>query len=433
MAPKEASVKKTKLFTARASAGKQGSKGRKPDHGSAYSAQGVAQQASIIPTELQQLLLNVFKDSFSTEIRTDLSVVIQEVKQYLFNRDFVQAFGNQEYLQAYAIRWSPSRALAYLEVFANISYLRERFIRSGGVARATSVQPEESSCVATSRLLDPSLEDNGSPVESPLKASDDIERAFKILCLGGGAGAEIVALAGYARYMRSCFESGQLRNGSIAATSGGIVGDCVFKKIVINTVDIADWSQVVNGLCGGVTTAPHLSQYSSSAAKAANKSLVAPEDFSCTFYQRDILAICVEDLASLLEDTTMVTLMFTLNELYSISMVRTTNFLLSLTSFLKKGALLLVVDSPGSYSTVAVGGSREVSTGSTLKKYPMQWLLDHTLLEASSTESSRSLAQGGQWEKLLSDDSRWFRLPEGLQYPVALENMRYQIHLYRHR
>jgi 25S rRNA (uracil2843-N3)-methyltransferase len=53
----------------------------------------------------------------------------------------------------------------------------------------------------------------------------------------------------------------------------------------------------------------------------------------------------------------------------------------------------------------------------------MQWLLDHTLIETETP--------GYSWEKLQSDESIWFRLPEDLSYPIALEDMRYQMHLYR--
>jgi len=80
----------------------------------------------------------------------------------------------------------------------------------------------------------------------------------------------------------------------------------------------------------------------------------------------------------------------------------------------------LVVDSPGSYS--------ETMVGSESKKYPMKWLLDHTLLEKENKDDKDSLAK---WEKIVSEDSRWFRLANSLQYPIPLENMRYQIHLYR--
>ena len=55
----------------------------------------------------------------------------------------------------------------------------------------------------------------------------------------------------------------------------------------------------------------------------------------------------------------------------------------------------------------------------------MQWLLDHTLLETLQKDTEAS------WKKIVSDDSIWFRLSENLTYPVELENMRYQMHLYQ--
>jgi len=82
--------------------------------------------------------------------------------------------------------------------------------------------------------------------------------------------------------------------------------------------------------------------------------------------------------------------------------------------------MLLVVDSPGSYS--------ETSIGKESKRYPMQWLLNHTLLETSKERGGKGDVK---WEKLVSDESRWFRLADDLKYPISLENMRYQVHLYR--
>ena len=59
-----------------------------------------------------------------------------------------------------------------------------------------------------------------------------------------------------------------------------------------------------------------------------------------------------EPLAQKIKSSALVTLMFTLNELYKISISRTTTLLLTLTSIMEPGSLLLVVDSLGSYSTV---------------------------------------------------------------------------------
>jgi len=115
------------------------------------------------------------------------------------------------------------------------------------------------------------------------------------------------------------------------------------------------------------------------------------------------------------------TIMFTLNELFTSSIAATTTFLLRMTDIMGLGSHLLVVDSPGSYSEIKLGKEAKK------KQYPMKWLLDHALLEVAA-----AAGQGGKkWEKVISDDSRWFRMSSQLKYPIELENMRYQIHHYR--
>ena len=64
--------------------------------------------SSLIPVELQRLLLNIFKDVFPDTLTSDtLQPLLQEIKTCLYARDFSRAFGKAEYLEAYAIRWSP--------------------------------------------------------------------------------------------------------------------------------------------------------------------------------------------------------------------------------------------------------------------------------------------------------------------------------------
>ncbi|PWY94786.1 hypothetical protein BO94DRAFT_531720 [Aspergillus sclerotioniger CBS 115572] len=106
-------------------------------------------------------------------------------------------------------------------------------------------------------------------------------------------------------------------------------------------------------------------------------------------------------------------------------MAKATGFLLRLTDMLRPGTVLLVVDSPGSYSTLKLGKSGE---GEEVRErqYPMKFLLDHTLLSVAE----------GKWERVLSQDSRWWRRDAArLRYEVGegagLEDMRYQVHVYR--
>lgn len=312
------------------------------------------------PIELQQLLLNVFKDSFSERLESDVHPLLQEVKGYLYNRDFLTAFGRNDYLEAYAARWSPSRALGYLQVFADLKEY---------VSPVLDRQPHE-------------------------------DEAKKIVCIGGGAGAEIVALAGLLEYRRQ--------------TEPGAGNPMTLS---VCAIDIADWSSVVNNLYQNTITAPQLSKYASEVAQAANAPLVSSEAFHVSFHQHDILNTDCTVLRPLLQDATLVTIMFTLNELYATSLSLTQRFLLNLTACLQEGALLLVVDSPGSYSTVSLNGAE--------KKYPMQWLLDHTLLKEGPK------GEPAAWNKVDEDESRWFRLDGRLRYSIELENMRFQLHLYR--
>ncbi|KAL1606192.1 hypothetical protein SLS60_003593 [Paraconiothyrium brasiliense] len=315
---------------------------------------------SALPIDLLQLLLNIFRDSFQDRLSSDIKPLLQEVKGHLYNRDFATAFGKEEYLEAYALRWSPSRALCYLQIFDDLKNKLKPF---NGVSEET----------------------------------EDAE--WNIVCLGGGAGAEIVTLGGLMKLLEPVDEE----HGA---------------ELKITAIDIADWSNVVTRLREGVVNKPPLSKYASAAAQEANKALTDPACFSVGFHQNDVLNMSFEALSKLVEKADLVTLMFTLNEIYTTSLSLTQKFLLGLTTSLSAGALLLVVDSPGSYSTVSLNGTE--------KKYPMQWLLDHTLLgpEASAQDTPK-------WEKIKEEESKWFRLPETLRYPIELENMRYQLHLYR--
>jgi 25S rRNA (uracil2843-N3)-methyltransferase len=327
-----------------------------------------------IPPETQQLILNIFRNSFQERIENDdFQPLLQEVKGHLFDRNFKEAFGREDYLEAYAARWSPSRALGYLGVLWR---MRE------------------------SLNLVQSAEDGSTDTEN------GVSESWKVVCLGGGAGAEIGTLGGLHRLLSDEHEER---------------GDPRPKNMEVVAIDSADWSKVVNQLTQHITTPPPLSKYASAAVKAANHPLADPTAFKTTFHQHDVLTTDSNTLATALSGADLVTLMFTLNELYSTSISLTQAFLLNLTNALEPGAMLLVVDSPGSYSTVRLNGAD--------KNYPMQWLLDHTLL--ADTSGGKAKEEVRLWEKVQEDDSRWFRLDDRLGYPIELENMRMQLHLYR--
>ncbi|KAG8419662.1 hypothetical protein J3458_004512 [Metarhizium acridum] len=322
----------------------------------------------------QQTLVNIFAGAFANVLSSEqLPALLQEIKQALYNRDFGRAFGREDCLEAYAARWSPTRALCYASVFLGIN------------AHLDGLASDAASSVESEATQD-------GAADSPDEQGEARPRRdrLKMLCIGGCA-AEHVAFASYLDQTK--------RSGTLAL------------------LDSAPWKHVTSMLQMQLTTAPALSKYASAAARASNAALVDPSQLAFSFTQADVLSLTAEALSEQLGSAPLiVTLMFTLNELYTEGGIgKTTKFLRSLGQVIPGGSLLLVVDSPGSYSEAAVGKEK--------KRYPMQWLLNHTLLESESS--------GYTWDKLESEESIWFRMPEALSYPIQLENMRYQMHLYR--
>ncbi|QDS77411.1 hypothetical protein FKW77_006342 [Venturia effusa] len=369
-------------------------------------------ELSDIPLELQQVVLDTFKSSFPAVFDdNNLEEKLQEIKTHLFNRNFLAAFGRDELLSAYAVRWSPSRALAYLNTLHGV--------------------------------IETTLKSKDIKIASRTTGS----KSLSICSIGGGAGAELVSVAALLQLLVTranaalevedkTYDDEEDGKDAPDIQNLSISEEEVVLKFQLLMIDIADWRSVKTALYHHLTTPPKLSQYASAAAKAANRPFTYPESLFADLLVADVLTLDPESFDRTLKasQAQLVTIFFTLNELYTTSRARTQAFLLQLTASLEPGAVLLVVDSAGSYSTVELNGAE--------RRYPMHWLLDHTLLKVAAATSiggnegaAKKDTRGGQeiprWEKLREEESTWFRLPEGLNYPLELEDMRYQLHLYR--
>jgi len=364
----------------------------------------------------QQLVLNLFKNTFSDVLTSDnFQGTLQAVKQALYGREFAKAFGDPEYLAVYAARWSPTRALCYATVFRGIQqHLREILVSTPGDDQKQTQDQDQ-----TQESEQPEQE------SSPALAAD----ILNVLSIGGGA-AEIVAFGAFLSQFQS-----KARRSSAESSSTPVQQPAGS----ITLLDSGPWADVVSQLQTTLTTAPPVSKYASAAVREAEAvPMVHPSRLTSRFIQQDAFSLGREGLGKLINPQNtkkplLVTLLFTLNELFTAGGIgKTTRFLLDLTSVVPPGTLLLVVDSPGSYS--------EATLGKEAKKYPMQWLLDRIM---SGTEVDP--VEGIRWARLESRDSVWFRLGNsssgseeneesnigGLDYPIPLENMRYQMHLYK--
>lgn len=178
-----------------------------------------------------------------------LQARIQQVKDALYRRSYEEAFGSKENLCAYVVRWSPSRALAYAHIFQNYSSIRKVLAHSSNV-----------------------------------------------LCIGGGAGAEIAALS-------------------------------TFPEIKVWAADLGDWEAVTGPLARNL-------------------------NINTTFLHGDAMTMPLK-----LESFQMVTCLFTTNELFAESKAKAIRFLHSLIRC-PPGCLFVVIESAGSYSEIQVGNKK---------------------------------------------------------------------------
>ena len=275
-----------------------------------------AQPSAVHLSEIkaQQRLLDIYAAAFSEVLaRDNFTEILQEIKQALFNRDFTAAFGREDYLEAYAARWSPTRALGYAAIFKSL----ERRFR--GLVSKEDDQPYDTSAEAG--------DEGGSAQTSDAPAS-----RLRMLCIGGCA-AEQVAFASF------------LQSYSLRGT--------------LTLLDSGPWSSISSNLQTHLTTPPTLSPYASASAKASNHALIFPTQLTLQVEQHDVLSMPKDELSRLIgtsDQPSVVTILFTLNELYTEGGIgKSTKFLASLGEVLANESLLLVVDSPGSYSEAAVG------------------------------------------------------------------------------
>ncbi|OSS53520.1 hypothetical protein B5807_00556 [Epicoccum nigrum] len=354
----------------------------------------------ILPLELEKRTLEIFRTTFPASNDFEaLKPTLQEIKDALNCQDFETAFGKEEHLEAYTIRWSPSRTLGYAQLLAWVLTQRadDQYVRQ-------------------------------------LTNSTDHELPTKVVCFGGAA-AELMALSGLLRHLRPLEAAGkpdqqeaQISEGLETSSTSTRVSQSPLLRL--NILDTADWTSVLSKLEQGLLTPPTLSKYASATVRATNASLLSPGTTEHAFARTDILSLSTEALRTAIGTApALLTFMSTLNELYATSMPRTTAFLRRLQEAAPKGSLLLVVDSPGAYSEVAVAGTTE---GEVKRKYPMNLLLDYALLpKPREVEGGEEEKPEKAWEKVIGEASMLYKLDDALKYPVSLENSRFQVHLFK--
>ncbi|RDW65622.1 hypothetical protein BP5796_10314 [Coleophoma crateriformis] len=388
---------------------KKGPKQQRPQTVASSSAAPNIQEQSL-PLELQQLLLNIFRTTFPVCQEYEmLKPTLREINNALLVGDHEKAYSQPDWLEAYTVRWSPNRALCYASILVGLC---EEF-------------PEEPSI---RKLLGSANFDNGEGLDY----TKIITNPLKMICFGGNA-AEVMAVAAMIRHISPDAAGkpiGETFESESTAGSTAVLplseSTAPMQTPDVHLVDIANWVSVISALQTGLVTAPTLSKYASAAAKANNASFLGPEVLKPSFQQINVFDASQEELTSMIgAEPALVTIFFTLNDLRISSVTKTATFLLKLTLAMPRKSLLLVVDPQDVPSEDAAQNSH---TGEAKPMYSINSLLDMVLMEKHTTNG---IADKPAWTKLVEDRSRLFKLDEKLKYPLSLENIKLQVHLFK--
>lgn len=357
-----------------------------------------------LSVEHQQLILETIRITFpAVDEFNALIPVLRAVREALEQKDYCTAFGTEDFLEAYTIRWSPSRALASANVLAWIcSEMRE----------AAWVQ----------KFL-----------------HNDGQEPSKIVCIGRG-GSDLLACVALLKHSHQSKldEFPRLKSSSPDATRTDIVSIATSHldpdyndsaMVDLNLIDRHDWSGIVTKLQHTLTHSPTLSKYATAKAQASNTSAIPYHVLNLAVNQIDMLESGSTDLRAMIgPNPALITLFFTLHEFYSISIAKATAFLSRLTLTAPKGSLLLIVDSPGADAELPDSGNKGDG-----KKYPLEWLLYRALLPPRSGPYSSTNSEEREqpaWAKLIKGGhEKKYTLPAALRFPGSLENTKFQVHL----
>ena len=300
-----------------------------------------------------QEIIDLFKIAFNNELYStnfdQLLEQIQKVKTELYNREYIEAFNRDWKRVAYCCRWTPSRAISYASLFSHF--------------------PEVVDVITKGYL--------------------NINNRSKILCVGGGAGAELTAIT-------SIFTP------FIHSNNKKIIGNDGDETLLeVTLIDIADWDHVIKRIMDQVKE------------RWLYNNLW--KTYEVKFLNHDILKPMTDKDITPLNEFNLITMLFTTNELFKEDRAGSIQFLQRLNQQCQSGCYLLIVESAGSYSHITVGS----------KTFPIQFLIDTVLIGAHRKGIE------GCWELISQNDSIWYRCDDTLDYPIRLENMRFFYRLYR--
>lgn len=251
---------------------------------------------------IEQAFLDVLASKYGAiSSASSYNSKLQRIKGHFFRREYAKVFNDAQACLIYALRYMPSRALAYARLFAEPPLLDLLYPKSA--------------------------------------MSENTTRPVKITAVGAGVGSELCALH-LARSIRAAT--------SHATTSDDEDGesemcdaDRFSRPLELDIVDYAEYAEFLNDL--------------------QETGIATSEDANSVrhhYHQKSVLTWAQEpEFASLLGRTDLLTFMFVFNELFVESKAGTMKLIAACVANLQIGAHVLLVESAGDLSEVQVGES----------------------------------------------------------------------------
>ncbi|BGP34232.1 hypothetical protein JCM10296v2_006047 [Rhodotorula toruloides] len=349
---------------------------------------------------------------------------LQHVKGLLYNKEYLAAFGTESeegerWREVYAARWVPARTVVYERIFEEVGVANLLGWRAKGKERERTEEEEEELEREVARLRR-RLKQEGKTADevaaavqahqvrvSPPQPSSDVPDEVNVVMIGAGAASEVVAMGGVLGAAAADAEQRRprVRVQAVDQGSWGVLLDKMRDGLREEWPELAsaDAGFDVRFVQGDIlSTAQPPSSHSDSDAPSQSFPLV---DFSCPSLR-------------------LVTICFTISELLLQSRISTLRLLSHISQSTRSGTQLLIVES-ASLALIPIG--KEGRT------YPLGQLLDHALCGSEG--------KSGAWRVVKSEDSKWYRMPEGAEEVynegkgahVKLENSRVVLRLYEKR
>ncbi|CAO3569011.1 unnamed protein product [Mortierella alpina] len=375
-------------------------------------AASAADPKKIFGRSPDQYILNIVKESCQEAFNLpSFTTTLQTIKAHFFERNYDAVFQNPEHLPVYSARYAPSRALCYYHLFREHPVLMKTL--------------------------------EGGP--------------STVLCIGSGAGSELVGIAAAMVHANPALKTKKKKTTtdkkdkdketSKKDTSAATAETRQHEDAVKETPKLAEGDSTL-GLEGltvsktepvatSTTTSTSTTEYAPTVSKPVKKTrpnkhqvtivmqdyvdwssilvpmetvvrsrlMLGPERLCCETEVGNVLDLS-DGLLQRVAKADLITFMFVLNELFQ-DKKRTMMLVAKIVAAMPKGAHMLVVDSAGSFSNLKVGE----------RTYMVYMLLDHLK----------------DLEIVYQDDATWYRCPPSLTYPLKLENMRHFVRIYKRR